>query len=117
MDSATIIATEVRHETGLYPKRPVALVRGLGARVWDAEGNEYIDCVGGQGAANLGHSNPAVLAAIRDQSERLLSCPEIFHNDARAAYLAELAAALPFPARIFFCNSGAESVEAGLKFA
>lgn len=117
MDSATIIAIEVRHETGLYPKRPVALVRGLGARVWDAEGNEYIDCVGGQGAANLGHGNPAVLAAIRDQSERLLSCPEIFHNDARAAYLAELAAALPFPARIFFCNSGAESVEAGLKFA
>lgn len=117
MDSATIIATEERHETGLYPKRQVALVRGRGARVWDADGNEYIDCVGGQGAANLGHGNPAVLAAIRSQSERLLSCPEIFHNDARAAYLAELSAALPFPARIFLCNSGAESVEAGLKFA
>jgi acetylornithine/LysW-gamma-L-lysine aminotransferase len=117
MNSASIIAAEERHETGLYPKRPVALVRGEGARMWDAEGNEYIDCVGGQGAANLGHGNPAVLAAIREQSERLLNCPEIFHNDARAAYLEELTAALPFPARIFFCNSGAESVEAGLKFA
>lgn len=117
MNSATIISTEQQHETGLYPKRPVAIVRGLGARLWDADGNEFIDCVGGQGAANLGHGNPAVLAAIQQQSERLLSCPEIFHNDTRAAYLAELADALPFPARIFFCNSGAESIEAGLKFA
>ena len=117
MNSATIISTEQQHETGLYPKRPVAIVRGLGARLWDADGNEFIDCVGGQGAANLGHGNPAVLAAIQQQSERLLSCPEIFHNDTRAAYLAELTAVLPFPARIFFCNSGAESIEAGLKFA
>jgi acetylornithine/LysW-gamma-L-lysine aminotransferase len=46
-----------------------------------------------------------------------MSCPEIFHNDERAAYLQELAAALPFPARVFLCNSGAEAVEAGLKFA
>jgi acetylornithine/LysW-gamma-L-lysine aminotransferase len=117
MDTQSIIAVEQQFETGLYPKRPVALVSGRGARLWDTEGREYIDCAGGQGAANLGHGNPAVLAAIHTQAERLLSCPEIFHNDARAAYLAELAAALPFPARIFFCNSGAESIEAGLKFA
>ena len=117
MDAATIIATEQRHETGLYPKRPVAIVRGRGALLWDADGREYIDCAGGQGAANLGHSHPMILAAIHQQAEQLISCPEIFHNDARANYLAELTAALPFPARIFFCNSGAESVEAALKFA
>jgi acetylornithine/LysW-gamma-L-lysine aminotransferase len=73
--------------------------------------------VGGQGAANLGHSHPAVVAAVQAQAAQLMSCPEIFHNDQRAAYLAELAAALPFPARLFLCNSGAEAVEAGLKFA
>lgn len=117
MESSTIIATEQQYEVGLYPKRPVALVRGAGASLWDAEGRRFIDCVGGQGAANLGHSHPAIVAAVQAQASQLLSCPEIFHNDQRAAYLEELAAALPFPARIFLCNSGAEAVEASLKFA
>jgi len=117
MSSEAIIAAEQRHTAGLYPKRPVAIVRGEGARLFDAEGRAFIDCVGGQGAANLGHGHPAVVAAVQEQAARLISCPEIFHNDQRAAYLAELAAALPFPARLFLCNSGAEAVEAGLKFA
>lgn len=117
MSSETIIAAEQRYTSGIYPKRPLAIVRGEGARLYDAEGRVYIDCVGGQGAANLGHSHPAVVAAVQDQAAQLISCPEIFHNDQRAAYLEELAAALPFPARIFLCNSGAEAVEAGLKFA
>lgn len=112
-----IIAREQRYTSGLYPKRPVAIVRGEGARLYDAEGRVYIDCVGGQGAANLGHSHPEVVAAVQAQAATLMSCPEIFYNDQRAAYLSELAAALPFPARIFLCNSGAEAVEAGLKFA
>jgi len=112
-----IIATEQRHTSGLYPKRPVAIVRGEGARLYDADRRVYIDCVGGQGAANLGHGHPRVVAAVQAQAATLMSCPEIFYNDQRAAYLSELAAALPFPARIFLCNSGAEAVEAGLKFA
>src|ERR1044071_3353164 len=112
----SIIAAESLHTCGVYPKRPVAIVRGEGARLWDADGREYIDCVGGQGAANLGHANPAVVAAIREQAERLISCPEIFHNDQRAAYLAELVAALP-PGleRVFLCNSGAEAIEGAIK--
>jgi acetylornithine/LysW-gamma-L-lysine aminotransferase len=114
----SIIATETSHTSGVYPKRAVAIVRGEGARLWDADGREYIDCVGGQGAANLGHANPAVVAAIREQAERLISCPEIFHNDQRAAYLTELVAALP-PGleRVFLCNSGAEAIEGALKLA
>jgi acetylornithine/LysW-gamma-L-lysine aminotransferase len=112
-----IIATEQQHEMGLYPKRPVAIVRGEGARLWDADGRVYIDCVAGQGAANLGHSHPAIVAAVQAQAAMLMSCPEIFHNDQRAAYLEELADVLPFPGRTFLCNSGAESIEASLKFA
>ncbi|MGC8781663.1 MAG: hypothetical protein ACP5UQ_12450, partial [Anaerolineae bacterium] len=50
----SIIDAESRYTSGVYPKRPLAVVRGQGARVWDAEGRPYIDCVGGQGAANLG---------------------------------------------------------------
>ncbi|WP_129674790.1 aspartate aminotransferase family protein [Candidatus Chloroploca sp. Khr17] len=117
ISNATIIATEQQHTSGLYPKRGVALVRGEGARVYDAEGRVYIDCVGGQGAANLGHCHPAVVAAIQAQAATLMSCPEIFYNDRRAAYLQALAGVLPFPGRIFLCNSGAEAIEAGLKFA
>lgn len=115
--SDPVIAVEQQYTSGLYPKRPVAIVRGAGARLYDADGRVYIDCVAGQGAANLGHAHPSITAAIQTQAGVLISCPEIFYNDQRAAYLGELAAVLPFPARIFLCNSGAEAVEAGLKFA
>ncbi len=117
MNTETIITTEEQYEVGTYPKRPVAIVRGDGAHLWDAEGREFIDCAGGQGAANLGHNHPAITAALQAQMTHLVNCPEIFPNDQRAAYLQELAAALPFAARLFFCNSGAEAIEASLKFA
>lgn len=114
----SIIAAESLHTSGVYPKRPLAIVRGEGARLWDADGREYIDCVGGQGAANVGHSNPAVVAAIVEQAARLISCPEIFHNDRRAEYLGALVAVLPRGLeRVFLCNSGAEAIEGALKIA
>jgi LysW-gamma-L-lysine/LysW-L-ornithine aminotransferase len=116
--SAEIIAQESAHTAGFYPKRQVAIVRGQGAALWDADGREYIDCVGGQGAANLGHAHPAVVAAIQAQAATLMSCPEIFYNDQRAAYLSELVAALPAGMdRAFLCNSGAEAIEGALKIA
>lgn len=117
MQSTAIISTEEQYELGLYPKRPVAIVRGAGARLWDANGKMYLDCVGGQGSANVGHCHPTIVAAIQEQTATLLSCTELLPNDQRAAYLAELAAVLPFPARIYLCNSGAEAIEASIKFA
>ncbi len=107
---------EQAHTSGVYIKRELEIVRGAGARLWDADGNSYIDCVGGQGAANLGHAHPAVIAAIQRQSAELISCPEIFHNPVRARYQAALGAAADMP-RVFLCNSGAEAVEAAIKFA
>lgn len=113
-----IIATEARHTAGVYPKRPLVIVRGEGARVWDADGRVYIDCVGGQGAANIGHAHPAVVAAVAAQAAQLISCPEIFYNDRRAKLLSALiAVAPPGLTRAFLCNSGAEAVEAAIKFA
>jgi acetylornithine/LysW-gamma-L-lysine aminotransferase len=118
LSTEEIIASEAAHSAGFYPKRPVAIVRGEGATLWDAAGRAYIDCVGGQGAANLGHAHPAVVEAIQQQAATLISCPEIFHNDQRAAYLSELAAVLPGGMRrVFLCNSGAEAVEGALKIA
>ena len=114
----TIQDTENLHTSGLYTKRPLAIVRGEGARLWDSDGNEYIDCVGGQGAANLGHANPFLAEAIAAQARTLISCPEMFYNDRRAEYIARLVAAAPAGLqRVFLCNSGTEAVEAALKFA
>ena len=113
-----IITLESTHTSGVYPKRPLAIVRGKGARLWDADGNEYIDCVGGQGAANLGHAHPAIVSAISQQAGQLITCPEIFYNDRRAELLAALANVAPAGlSRAFLCNSGAEAVEAAIKFA
>ena len=118
MPTTAIMALEDAHTSGVYSKRPVAIVRGQGARVWDADGREYLDCVGGQGSANVGHANPAVVQAIAEQAARLITCTEIFYNDRRAQLEARLAEiAPPGLERVFLCNSGAESIEAALKFA
>jgi acetylornithine/LysW-gamma-L-lysine aminotransferase len=116
MDVRTI---EGRYTSGVYLKRELVLVRGEGAYVWDEAGRRYLDATGGQGAALLGHNPPAVRAALREQMERLMVCPEIFYNDQRAALLQALQEVLPGNRewRIFLCNSGAEAVEAALKFA
>jgi len=117
MNSNKIITLENRHDSGLYPKQPLVLVRGEGARLWDAEGREYIDCVGGHGVANVGHANPAVIRAVTEQVRRLVICPNGFYNDQRAQLLAELTRiAPPGLERAFLCNSGTEAVEAAFKF-
>lgn len=109
---------EANHSSGVIPKREVVIVRGEGARVWDDRGREYFDCVAGHGTANVGHSNPAVTAALAEQARRLIACPEIFHNDRRAELLSLLAEITPAGLdRAFLCNSGTEAVEAALKFA
>jgi acetylornithine/LysW-gamma-L-lysine aminotransferase len=109
---------EDRYESGVYRKRPIVLVRGEGARVWDAEGREYVDCVGGHGVAIVGHANPAVAEAVAVQARKLTVCPGGFYNDVRAELLGELLRiAPPGMGRAFLCNSGAEAVEAALKFA
>ena len=84
--------------------------------LWDADGKEYIDCAGGQGAANLGHANPAVAKAIAEQAQVLISCPEMFYNDQRAR-LEQKLCGLAGMGRVFLCNSGTEAVEAAVKFA
>ncbi len=114
----SIMDLEARYTSGVYPKRELAIVRGLGAQVWDEAGRAYIDCVGGHGVAIVGHCNPAVVEAIRQQAGRLITCPEIFYNDVRAQLLERLVAIAPDGlGRAYLCNSGAEAIEAAIKFA
>jgi acetylornithine/LysW-gamma-L-lysine aminotransferase len=115
-EAVDIIALEQAHTAGTYPKRDLALVRGLGAYVWDADGRRYIDCAGGHGVSILGHCHPQVTDAICKQAARMVTCPGIFYNDQRAALLARLAQITGLE-RAFLCNSGTEAVEGALKFA
>lgn len=109
---------EARHGSGVYAKRDITVVRGEGAWLWDDQGRRYIDCTGGYGTAGVGHAHPAVVRAIAEQAARLISCPEMFHNDRRAELLEALAAITPDGLdRFFLCNSGTEANEAAIKFA
>jgi acetylornithine/LysW-gamma-L-lysine aminotransferase len=109
---------EAQHTSGVYTKRPLTIMRGQGATLWDDAGRAYIDCMAGQGVANIGHCHPRVVAAIQEQAAQLITCQEALYNDQRALLLHELAASLPSDLdRVFLCNSGAEAVEAALKFA
>lgn len=109
---------ESQHTSGVYTKRPVTIVRGQGALLWDDAGRQYIDCAGGHGVANVGHCHPRVVQAIAEQAAQLITCQEALYNDQRALLLEELVAVLPGGLdRVFLCNSGTEAVEAALKFA
>lgn len=102
----------------VFAKRNITLVRGRGAEVWDAQGRRYLDCVAGIGVASVGHANEAVAQAVAAQARVLVACAGIFYNDRRAALLGKLAEIAPEGlVRGFLCSSGAEAVEAALKFA
>lgn len=109
---------ESTYTSGVYSKRDLVIVRGEGALLYDETGRAYIDCVGGQGVANLGHAHPAVTAAIAEQAGTLVACPEMFYNDRRAELERRLVSIGPAGIeRVFLCNSGTEAVEAAIKFA
>ncbi|MDO8756718.1 MAG: aspartate aminotransferase family protein, partial [Elusimicrobiota bacterium] len=98
----------------------LVLERGLGAKVWDADGKEYLDFAGGIGALNVGHCHPKVVAALREQAGKLLHTS--FHVAAYENYLAvcrEIIAAAPWegPKKAILFNSGSEAVENAVKFA
>jgi LysW-gamma-L-lysine/LysW-L-ornithine aminotransferase len=109
---------EDRYELPVYPRRGLVLVSGKGARLYDDQGREYIDCASNVGVSNIGYGNEEVARAIYEQYLTLGNCYGIFYNPVRAR-LAEKLISLSPPRlkRVFFCNSGAESVEGALKFS
>ena len=118
MTNEQIRNLEDRHTSGFYRKQPIAIVRGEGARLWDADGKEYIDCMSGHGVATVGHANPCVAEAIAKQARCLITCAEAFYNDRRAELLAKLAEIThPSLERAFLCNSGTEAMEGAIKIA
>jgi acetylornithine/N-succinyldiaminopimelate aminotransferase len=116
MTNQEIIAQNSRYLFPLYPRAPIALVRGKGCRVWDADGKEYLDFFASTVVVALGHAHPGVTRAIREQAEKILHVSNLHHSEPQAV-LAELLCRHSFADRVFFCNSGAEANEAAIKLA
>jgi predicted acetylornithine/succinylornithine family transaminase len=99
-----------------YTRYPACLVRGEGAEVWDAEGNRYLDLFPGWGCNLLGHCPPRVVEAVREQVGLLIHVPNTWYMAPQGRF-AEALVRRSFPAKAFFCNSGAEANEAAIKLA
>lgn len=99
-----------------YTRYPVNLVRGEGSKIWDAEGNEYLDLFPGWGCNLLGHCPEMVVQAVQDQVAKLIHVPNSWHMDVQGQW-AKLLSDRSFGGKAFFCNSGAEANEAAIKLA
>jgi acetylornithine/LysW-gamma-L-lysine aminotransferase len=115
---AVMTEIEDEYELPLYKKRDISLLRGEGVYLFDDTGKRYLDMMSNYGVAVLGHAHPAVTAAITTQANTLISAHQSFYNDARGRFIGALEALLPDGLRrMSFANSGAEAVEAALKYA
>jgi predicted acetylornithine/succinylornithine family transaminase len=104
------------HLVTSYARYPVEFVRGEGTRLWDSEGNEYLDFLCGISVSSVGHCHPAVVKAIQEQAAKLIHVGNLFYTEPMAR-LADRLAQSSLGGRVFFTNSGAEAVEAALKLA
>ena len=114
MNNLEIAALTDKYVARTYARIPIALVRGKGTRVWDADGKEYLDFLAGIAVNNLGHCHPAIVRAIREQSKKLLHVSNLYHILPQSELARELCHH-SFAERVFFCNSGAEANEAAIK--
>ena len=110
--------TEDQIMGNLYQRFPVTIEKGLGSHVWDINGKEYIDCMGGYGVALVGHRNQRVVNAIKSQLEKIITVHSSIYNKTREEFLENLIKIAPKKlTQVHLNNSGAEAVEAAIKFA
>lgn len=116
MNTQEIMELTEKYIMKTYGRLPLALVKGQGTRVWDADGKEYLDFVGGIAVNALGHCPPAVVEAVSKQVQTLIHVSNLYHIKPQAR-LAELLVENSCCDKAFFCNSGAEANEAAIKLA
>ncbi len=112
----TLMALSEQYVAHTYARYPVVLVRGKGTRVWDLEGEEYLDFVAGLAVCNLGHCHPKVVKSIQEQAEKLIHVSNFYYIEPQIQ-LASLLCKYSFADKVFFCNSGAEANEGAFKLA
>ncbi len=109
-------ALEAKYFMQVVERTPLTIVKGKGARVWDEEGKEYLDFVGGWAVNSLGHCHPAVVKAITEQAQLLIHTSNQFYTVPQLQ-LAQLLVENSCLDKVFFGNSGAEANEAAIKLA
>jgi acetylornithine/N-succinyldiaminopimelate aminotransferase len=109
-------ALEAQGTMGTYARHPVEFVRGEGTRLWDAEGNEYLDFLAGISVVQIGHCHPALLEAVAGQAARLMHVGNLYYTEPGIRLAARLSE-LSLGGKAFLCNSGAEAIECALKLA
>ncbi len=105
-----------KYVIGNYNRLDYVIVKGQGSKIWDAQGREYIDMFPGWAVSGIGHCHPHVVEAIRKQAGELIHIDNTFYNEPQGL-LAKMLSERSFGGKCFFCNSGAEAVEAALKLA
>ncbi len=116
IDVAAIHAQDKQFVMGTYIRQPMVFVKGDGARLWDSEGNEYLDFLAGIAVTQVGHCHPKIAEAISKQAHTLMHVSNLFHNALQAQLAARLCG-LTGMDKVFFCNSGAEANECAIKLA
>jgi predicted acetylornithine/succinylornithine family transaminase len=109
-------ALESDYVIGTYARNPVEFVRGSGTRLWDDEGNEYLDFLAGISVAQIGHAHPRWVEAVSGQAARLAHVGNLFYTEP-SMRLAKRLSESSLGGKVFFCNSGAEAIECALKLA
>lgn len=111
-----MITYEKKYLMDTYNRYPIMPVKGEGTRVWDSEGNAYLDFVAGIAVNSLGHCHPALVEAIKKQAETLIHCSNLYWNE-KQIELARMISENSFGGKVFFANSGAEANEGAIKLA
>jgi predicted acetylornithine/succinylornithine family transaminase len=114
MSSDEIIHEAQQYLMNTYTRQPIVLYKGRGTRLYDPDGNEYLDFVSGIAVNNLGHCHPNVTVAFQKQAQRLVHVSNLYYTEPQVR-LAKLLAQHSFADKVFFCNSGAEANEAAIK--
>ncbi len=113
-----VIEMEDKYSVPTYAKWKAAFIRGQGARIWDANGNEFLDMYGGHCVTLTGHCHPYWVKAVSSQLEKLVFYSNVAYNDQRALFQKRLAGFAPSHlSKVFLCNSGAEANETAVKMA
>lgn len=113
-----VVATEDRYQLATYKKMPIVAERGEGVWIYSTDGEKFLDLYGGHAVAGTGHSHPHVVAAIREQSEKLLFYSNLVYSDTRARAAEKLVSIAPHSlTKAFFCNSGTEANENAMRIA
>lgn len=116
MTLADLQALERDYVMGTYARNPVEFVRGEGCKLWDADGNEYLDFLAGISVVQIGHCHPALVQAVTEQAARLMHVGNLFYTEPQMR-LAERLSKSSLGGKVFFANSGAEANECAIKLA